>query len=103
MVRKFKLNENKYSEFNEDEYKELNYSKFDPKDFYKYIYNICENVVERFENNYPVQRIGAEFPTYNYNWAADFVDNKLSIARDEAIEALTNYQLLTHLYYYNGE
>lgn len=49
-----------------------NNNSFDIKAFRKYIENICENTVEYMEGQYPTQIVELEFPTYNWEWAAEY-------------------------------
>ena len=84
MVKKIHINEDNNS--------------FDIKAFRKYIENICENAVEDVEGQYPVQIVDIEFPTYNWEWAADTMYRDLEEARNRAIEALVDYEMLALLY-----
>lgn len=84
MVRKLRMNESDNS--------------FDETDFGFYIEDICEKAIEYLEGQYPVQIISKEFPTYDSNWCAGNTDGTLEQAREKALRALVDYEMLALLY-----
>ena len=84
MIRKLHINENNNS--------------FDKVAFRKYIENMCEDGIFNFEGQYPVEIIEKEFPGYNGEWCTFNMDSTIKKARDKAIKALADYQMLALLY-----